>query len=530
MTTYQPTEADANDALQRAVKILDDAFNGEGDGAGSAYDNVSDFLENVSFPGDSGLRSAAGGFRSGLASAIQGLGRTLLAQVFSTYLTLAGKNGNPLSPASWADVVKYWQDKGLWIKSQNAGRTYTKTGGTGLINVHILKRDSEGYEMEGLVPGVFQVETVNTEPQVAPGGGELIGTLTPRFDLFSYLHRADSPPEYFGDGAAIRFTLNNTGQRGDRNLLSNSDFSSGGVAIVKGSVTSLPGWNVSDLTKIAIVTGGYRSNSALQAAYRLDSTLPEKLQLEIDGEDVTLSQQITFERNGAYHAGLWLSSASATATGSLILTVGAISRTINVSALTSTPTWYGLVDETTLSNAKNYWGRNLQTTNNQFKIVTSSLANDIQISNARFVSRIPFNGCLVDFEPGSTFVEEDYTATFTFSVGTSTKINKFLGLCLGPGYYLPATNSAIGITASGGRTLTFAASGSSLTASSGSFVTDGYQVGMILTVASSSSNNGSYTIATVSATVITVEETFVDEGPISSTTTLQAAPSVPDPS
>jgi hypothetical protein len=78
------------------------------------------------------------------------------------------------------------------------------------------------------------------------------------------------------------------------------------------------------------------------------------------------------------------------------------------------------------------------------------------------------------------------------------------------------------VTAAGGRTLTFAASGKTITASTGSFITDGYRVGRTLVVAGSSSNNGSYTIATVTALVITVVQTLVNEGPLSATATLNS--------
>lgn len=88
----------------------------------------------------------------------------------------------------------------------------------------------------------------------------------------------------------------------------------------------------------------------------------------------------------------------------------------------------------------------------------------------------------------------------------------------------PATQ----ITAAGGRTFVFAENAplqDTLTVSSGSLITDGYEAGMTLTVASSSSNDGDYRIASLTATVITIHaaDDFVDEGPISATTTLDAS-------
>ena len=93
----------------------------------------------------------------------------------------------------------------------------------------------------------------------------------------------------------------------------------------------------------------------------------------------------------------------------------------------------------------------------------------------------------------------------------------YAGLTIGAGQ---TGTSATSVTASVGRTLTFAASGATVTASTGSFVSDGYAVGMTLTVTGSSSNNGTSTITVVSALVLTVSGTFVNEGPLSATAAL----------
>lgn len=100
--------------------------------------------------------------------------------------------------------------------------------------------------------------------------------------------------------------------------------------------------------------------------------------------------------------------------------------------------------------------------------------------------------------------------------------------------YLRSHAHATQITASGGRTLTFANSGSSdtITASTGSFVTDGYKVGMLVTIAGSSSNNMTTgPIVTVTATVLTFGSgtSLTNEGPVSATTTLDATPSITEP-
>ena len=95
---------------------------------------------------------------------------------------------------------------------------------------------------------------------------------------------------------------------------------------------------------------------------------------------------------------------------------------------------------------------------------------------------------------------------------------------LEPGMFLQfKSTSATGVTASGGRTLTFADDDpDTITASSGDFVSEGYVHGMALTVAGTTNNNGTFIIDTVDATSLTLisSEALVAEGPLSSTATL----------
>ena len=76
-------------------------------------------------------------------------------------------------------------------------------------------------------------------------------------------------------------------------------------------------------------------------------------------------------------------------------------------------------------------------------------------------------------------------------------------------------------TTSTGRTFTFASSSKTITASSGSFITDGYEYGDSLIVTGTSSNNGTYTITNLTDTIITVSQALVNEGPLSATATVK---------
>lgn len=73
-------------------------------------------------------------------------------------------------------------------------------------------------------------------------------------------------------------------------------------------------------------------------------------------------------------------------------------------------------------------------------------------------------------------------------------------------------------TGAAGRTLTFNAAGRTITASTGSFIVDGFAIGANVVVTGTTSNNGTYMIASLTATVLTLatnQTNLVNEGPIS---------------
>jgi len=120
-----------------------------------------------------------------------------------------------------------------------------------------------------------------------------------------------------------------------------------------------------------------------------------------------------------------------------------------------------------------------------------------------------------------TFIPQHVSST-----GTVTKLPGVQTVTATAGTGVDA-DAATQITAAGGRTFTFAEAtplGDTLTASTGSFITDGYLVGMTLAIASSSSNDGDYLIAAVTALVITIDtaDDFAAEGPVSATMTVDA--------
>lgn len=85
------------------------------------------------------------------------------------------------------------------------------------------------------------------------------------------------------------------------------------------------------------------------------------------------------------------------------------------------------------------------------------------------------------------------------------------------------TNVVPTLTATGGRTLTFASSGHKITASSGSFIQDGWAIGDVVTGSGTSSNNGSLgAITALTDTEMDFASGITNEGPLSSLATLTA--------
>ena len=94
-------------------------------------------------------------------------------------------------------------------------------------------------------------------------------------------------------------------------------------------------------------------------------------------------------------------------------------------------------------------------------------------------------------------------------------------LLMGNGFVFNKDNHASLInikTDSGSISITLAATGKTITRGSGSFITDGFVIGNKITT-NATNNPGPFTITDVSALVITVSETVVDEGPVTKTVT-----------
>jgi len=185
---------------------------------------------------------------------------------------------------------------------------------------------------------------------------------------------------------------------------------------------------------------------------------------------------------------------------------------------------------------KDLFGHNWGDTGRLFKIaITGLTGGSIHVDASRVFRMTFWGGSWWAIDAGTTqFLTGASQKVFALSdtVASDAIIQRLMALAFGR--YLPHVPNATQVLASGGRTLTFADGGGSpdtITASTGSFITDGYQVGMLATVAGTSSNNGTYTIASVTATVITLvaADVLAAEGPLSSAATLDATAAIVDP-
>lgn len=124
------------------------------------------------------------------------------------------------------------------------------------------------------------------------------------------------------------------------------------------------------------------------------------------------------------------------------------------------------------------------------------------------------------------------------NVGEALKI-KFATEVKGSGDSTPDTPPEIGVLFkgcnmtetvdmdTGAISVTFASTGKTITRSTGSFVTDGFVVGDVITT-DSVSNPGPFTVTNVAALVLTVSESVSDEGPTSYTITGKRVTYTPD--
>lgn len=439
--------------------------------------------------------------------------------VFSSLLNdLIDTDGAGIDPAAnWDRIYRYHRDAGYAVLSRGIDYDASATAsGTGNGTVYRLTKNVYGREIEGVdAPVDVNVKCVIDQVRGANPGEETF-RIAPQKQAFDILERGNS----VGFFAPVDMTSLNS----DGEFLTDASFQLSDAAVA--DPQNLGGWIDSAGTygsaKYALVADADMSSVE-------EVAIGTALSLEIKGNH-TISRDLSgLDANTPYFWTMRVKPGASISAGTLTVTWGSKSQAFDLTGL-SAGSWNIIAPDLD----EDLYPYNFAGASPTFQIAVTSLSGDtVRVDLVRFRPMTLANGSWWCYDAGSTQALAGVNQkVYTFEDGldgSDSIIQQLIRYAYGLGYDLPARANATQITASGGRTLTFATASDTITASSGDFASDGYYIGMILTVAGTSNNNGTYTITNVTATVITVAENLTDEGPLSSTATLDAAPSISDP-
>lgn len=466
----------------------------------------------------------AAAFRQRYASIVgAGQMRQLFDAVFRTLLKDLIDNKGNLDPASnWVSIYDYHRDNGYAVKSRGINYDTSATAaGTGSGTVHRLTVNRYGREIEGVeCPLNFRL-TCATDETGGANPGEETFTVEALKAAFDILER--------GNTVAVNVPRVNVSPINSDGIVADHSFQLSDAAVA--NPTDLGAWIDS--------VGTYGSAKyALVADAEMSSVEEETngiaLSLEIKGNHTIYQDIDVTEFNTPHFWSLRIKPGASLSGGTLTFTWGSKSQAIDLTALSA-----GAWNIATATLNENLYPYNWASNTNRVQIAITGLTGDtVRVDLVRMKPMTSFNGTWLAIDAGATqFLAGANKKTFDFGDtldGSDAVINQLIELTYGLGYDLPARAPATQVTASGGRTLTFANSGGAdtITASSGDFAADGYYPGMIVTIAGTSSNNlTTGPIATVTATVLTfgADTSLTNEGPLSSTATLDAVASISDP-
>lgn len=454
-------------------------------------------------------------FRDAAAAAIRASTKALTPLILSYARHVAGSAAGQVGPAL-DDIYDYFAAQAKRVKSRGCsyGAYSSAAVGTGVVNR--ITKDWQGFNLEAITP---ETRTATIVADARSGADPFEGVLE-----FVGAARSRSVLTVAGTGMRRRITCLSA----RNSLLANASFESySGTAPSAGSPqtpSAVTDWTVDTIGSTQLDADRY---------YKAYRSVASPLGLRFTGNN-GVQQALTVNgvsvlRFTPYYLEVAVYRES-NCDGTLTLTLGSTSTAVAMSSLTNSA--WNVVRLSTGADQKpwpTYW----DTGSAYVRVALSSrTTGSIVIDDVLFVAAVPIDGTFVAPVAGSVdYVLGDYH-TSTDTISSDSKVQKQLARRYGR--YLPHVPNSTTVTAAGGRTITFANSGSAdtITASSGSFISDGFAVGMRVVIAGSSSNNMTTgRIASLSATVLTFDSStsLTNEGPLSATCTLIAIADILEP-
>lgn len=507
-----PTSTELETQLKNAVALLDNLYTAQ-----TVPADVDTYEQSIESDYATEQTQGAAIFRAAVAASFS-RARAVLEPILVAYAHHVAGVPERNAEAALDRIYRYFVDNYKTVKSR-AGTWATPGAFTG-TGTGVLKRltvDENNYALEAQHADAKRV-TIVADAQTGADAHEELAEIRGANAARDFLAVAGS-----GLVGSLRALCSN------QSLLQNPTFSSysfangtpsAGSPVTGTAGDTLTGWTVNDFTACQLDV------DTVAKSVQGDTT-PTSLRFTGNNfvSQLLSTAPVRLNPDAPYLVELWVYRANS-ADGTLTVTWGGKSQAFTVSSL-SNAAWNRVV----IDVDQDLWPAAWNATAATIKVQWSGRSTgDLYLDEVGLFEGTPFDGSWYWLLGGATaFLLDDYVS-FTDSISSDSKVQKWLAWTFGR--YLPHETAATQVTASGGRTLTFAdADPDTITASSGDFTSDGFAPGMTLTVAGTSSNNGTYTIATVTATVITLVsgDALAAEGPLSATATLDAAPSIDDP-
>lgn len=502
------SEASAQEQLQLATALLDNLW--------SAQTVPADQAALVAV--NKGPRSAAkligaGAVRSATAQAVASGQAVLSAQLVDYCEEIVGKPARNAQEAL-VHLFQHFVDNNIFLESRAFTYGTPTTFGSSKGELKRLTVDEFGFPLEAHYAELITFKCVAEQSTGAQRFGESF--------LLSGANRGEDVLDIRGSGQSKLLTVASA----LNGLLRNPGFTSytnwttptASTPTTGGASSALTDWALADPTKAQISV-----DNPAQVLPRVATPIVVTFT-----DNNSLTQLLSAGNNQVsqllpYQSGYWVKPRSSL-DGTITLAQGTNTKAYAVSGLTA-DTWVYLE----LDYDKNLWPRNWLEDAPAVSITLSSRTTGVlDIQNAFHGPLLDFDGLWYHLPAGTTPHAPNDQVSVTDTGGTSGKIQRQIALSFGR--YLPSTPTVPTLTAGGSYSFTFSASGKTLATAYGSFIDDGWKVGMICRSAGTSNNNGDFPVTAVGATLLTFGgSTIVDEGPLSSVANITGLPTIPDP-